>query len=380
MTSSRPARLHPPSLQAYPFIDVMFRSLLLGIEHFPFDVSNRCYLDNVFSQKYFPVESISLEQMAPLQALTEATLDRLLHILKPKIYGAIIDTKAAFDQILVDAYKSQIEHNGGRSVACSLEQMASYLLHKAVMVEPVHWGKMVDLYNSSTADQQEAIHQFFLHSFNRQLDVILATPAPDVTLPASVRKAFDTKTESGETFYYSEVEQQWLNEVELQQIYSVTATKKGSSNPGVLIATAATVDEAIAFATIFTQKKDWLTPFDRIIIRHKDDEIALADIVFSSMDSESIASTKYKLTWDIKNVGTFLTDFKNIRDELAKEIENCSSEFREDLEKKHREMIRLIHSCSFDTPETFTKAVLSVERALGVQWSKVNLLEEALGL
>jgi hypothetical protein len=360
----------------------MFRSMLLGIEHFPFDVSNRCYLDNVFSQNYFPVESICLEQMAPLQALTDDTLDHLFSVLKPRIYGSIIDTKAAFDQILVEAYKSQIEHNGGRMEPCSLEQMASYLLHKAVMTEPVHWGHMVDLYNNSTADQQEAIHQFFLHGFNRQLDVILATPAPDVTLPESVRKAFDAKTENGQTVYYSEVEQQWLNEVALQQIYSVTAKKNGSSNPEVLVATAATLDEVIAFATIYAQEKHPLSPLDRITIRHNNDEIAFADVLISSKDPEKTFpdGVKFKLAWDLNKIGTSTTNLKAFRDDLVADLERCEPELRDELEQKHREMCRLIHSCSSDTPEAFTRALLLAERALGVQWSKVNLLEDALGL
>jgi hypothetical protein len=360
----------------------MFRSLLLGIAHAPFDVSNRCYLDNVFSQKYFPLESVTLEQMAPLQAMNAATLDRLLYVLKPKIWGSIIDTKAAFDQITVAAYDSHIDSIGGRVEACSLEQMASYQLHKAVMTEPVHWGQMVDLYNNATADQQEAIHQFFLHNYNRQLDVILATPAPDVTLPESLRKTFDAKTENGETFFYSEVAQKWFNEAALQQIYSVTAKKNGSANPEILIATAATVEEVIAFATIFTQGKHWITPVDRITIHHSNNEIAVADIVFSSRDPEKTfpVSMKYKLDWDLKKAGASTTNLKTFRDEMATEIESCNPEKRDELEQKHREMCRLIHSCSSDTPEAFTKAVLAVERTLGVQWSKVSLLEDALGL
>jgi hypothetical protein len=372
MTSSRPARLNPPSLEAYPFIDVMFRSLLLGIAHTPFDVSNRCYLDNVYSQNYFPLEGISVEQMAPLQAMTEATLDRLLYVLKPKIWSEIIDTKAALDQKALQAYDSHIDSIGDRIDASSLEQMVSYQMYKAVLTEPVHWGQMVDLYNNSAPDQQEALHQFFLKNFNRQLDVILATPAHDLTLPESLRKTFDTKIDNGETFFYSEVEQQWLNEAALQQVYSVTVKNRGSANPELLVATAPTVDQAIAFATLFTQGVRSESTVNRITIRHNTDDIAYSDIV--------PANDQYKLVWDFKDVGAHTGHEETIRDNLVTQIENCSPKLREGLQQQHRELCRRIHSRSSDTPETFTKAVLSVERALGVQWSKVLMLEDALGL
>jgi hypothetical protein len=380
MTSRRPARLNKPSLEAYPFIDVMmFRRSLIGIAHAPFDVKNRSYLDSLFSQNYFPLESISLEQMAPLQAMTTDTLDRLLYILKPTIEGSIIDTKAALDQAAMDAYDSHIDDSiGDRIDNASLDQMVCYQLYKAVLTEPVHWGQMVDLYNNSAADQQEAIHQFFLNNFNRQLDVILATPTHGLMLPESLSKTFESKTENGETLFYSEVEQQWLNEAAFQQIYSVTIKKEGNGHHDMLIAGAPTTDQAIAFATLFTQEMDSKHSGYRIFIGHNNDKIAYA--VVAPVGDELSEDVKHKLAWDFKNVGTSTSQAETIRDNLMTQIESCSPRLRQLIEQEHREICRHIHSCLSDTPETFTKAVLSVERALGVQWSKVQMLEDALGL
>lgn len=386
MTTSRPARLTPPSLEAYPFIDVMFRQQLLGIAHKPYGTSDRCYLDNVFKDASFKSpDSVRLEQIAPLQALSEATLDRLLYILRPKLYGANLTTKADFDLTVTDAYDRYNHHMAVDSAPCSLEQMASFQMAKAYYTEPVHWGQMADLYNNSSVDQQEAIHQFFVNCLNRQLGSIFATPAPKVKLNESFSETFETKIENGETLLYSEIEQKWLNQASFQQIYNVKIDTRGSAEPPLLVATAPTLKQAIALASIYAQttEADFSYPGNRITIHHNHDEIATADLQPSgarTQNSDFTENDDLKLVWDLKKVGTSTSHAETMRDNLMTQIENCSPNIREGLKQEHREICRRIAACSHDTPETFIKAVLSVERTLGLQWSKVLMLEDALGL
>jgi hypothetical protein len=385
MTSTRPALLTPPPLEAYPFIDVMFRQEMVGIAHKPYGASDRSYLKNVFNDTSFKSpDSLRLEQIAPLQAMNEATLDRLLYILRPKLYGASLTTKADFDQTVLDAYDRHIHHMPANTTPCRLEQMASFQLAKAYFTEPADWGQMADLYNESSADQQEAIHQLFVNIMNIKLKELFATPAPKLKLAESLSEAFESKIENGETFFYSEVEKQWLRQASFQQIYRVTISLKGSSDPCLLVATAPTSKQAIALASIYAQTTDDLfCPGNKITIHHNLDEVATADLVpsgVSTINSDRSEIDTLKLVWDFPNVGAFTGHDKTIRDNLVTQIENCSPSLREGLEREHREICRQIHSRSSDTPETFTKAVLSVERTLGLQWSKVQLLEDALGL
>jgi hypothetical protein len=241
---------------------------------------------------------------------------------------------------------------------------------------------MVDLYNNSAPDQQEAIHQFFLKNYNRQLDVILETPAHDLKLPESLNLTFETKIENGETFLYSEVEQQWMNEAKLQQLYRVVINFRGSANPDLLIATAPTAVQAIAFATLYAQNSTGKRPGDRITIRTDNGDIANADLkaISGGTQIQPLCDENVKLVWDLPKVGVSTGHYKAVRDNLVSLIENCNPKLRDGLEQEHREMCRLIHACASDTPESFTKAVLSAERALGVQWIKAQLLEDALGL
>lgn len=383
MSSTRPSSLTPPLLEAYPFIDLMFRHHMVDIAHRPYGVSHKRYLDNVFNDTWFrSVDTINPGNTAPLQAMSGDTLDRLLYILRPKISGSVISTKATFDQVVVDAYD---QHNHHLSIydPCSLEQIASYLVSKAFFTEPVHWGQMAGLYNESSADQQEAIHQFFVNNLNRQLIEIFGAPAPQVKLPETLSKKFETKIENGETLFYSNVEQQWLNQAALQQVYRVTINYKGSSDPDLLVGTGPTVEQAIALASLFAQAADASCPGNRMTIHHLNYDIAIAEIEASgvrTLNNDLSENDHKKLSWDFSKVGIRTDHFKNVRDNLVTLIENCNQNMREGLEQEHLDICRLIASCSSDTPESFTKAVLSVERALGLQWSKSRLLEDALGL
>lgn len=384
MTSIRPALLSPPPLEAYPFIDVMFRHQLFGIAHIPYGASTKHSFDRAFKDTWFQTpDTLRPSQMAPLQAMNETTLDRLLHILRPKLFGAFITSKADFERLVVDVYESNNRNDKSKWAPCSLEQMASFQLSKASYPEPVHWGQLVSLYNQAPADQQEALHQFFVNCLNRQLESMLATRAPAMELPPSLREAVESKTEDGETLLYSEVEQQWLNEAAFQQVYRATITNKGSAGPGLLVTTAPTLKQVIALTSLFAEAADALCPGNMILIHHLDETVAIAYVEPSGVrtfNNDFSENDHKKLVWDFQKAGIDSAKMIGIRDHMAATLKYGWHTSSECLEQEYREMCRRIAATSHDSKDNFTKTVLSVERTLGLQWSKVHMLEDALGL
>jgi hypothetical protein len=299
------------------------------------------------------------------------------------LFGAFITSKTDFELLVVDVYESNNRNEKSKWAPCSLEQMASFQLSKASYPEPIHWGDLVNLYNQVPADQQEALNQFFLNCLNRQLESMLATRAPAMELPPSLREPVDAKIENGETVLYSDVEQQWLKEAKFHQIYRATITNKGSTEPGLLVTTAPTLKQVIALTSLFAEASNALCPGNMILIHHLDETVAIADVEDSGVrtyNKDFSENDHKKLVWDFQKAGIDSANLIDLRDHLAGTIKYGNQISSEPLEQEHREMCRKIAAASHDSKDNFIKTVLSVERTLGLQWSKVHMLEDALGL
>jgi hypothetical protein len=376
MSTSRPARLSPPSLEAYRFINIMFRRDLIGmahhqIEHYPLIANDRAFSrDN-----YAAAHQVRLDQIAPLKAMSDNTLDRLLWILKPNLYGKDMSSKDKFEQEMASFY----ENFQDEKTPPSIDQVRSFGLHKAKLAHQTHWGQVTELYNESAPDQQEAIHRFFKNCLNRDLVELLATPAPEVKLPASFQEQFPSQTENGDTCLWSKVEQKWLRDDMHHQAYEVKIYYRGSADPDRVIATAPTVSQVIALATIYVNDSDLSNVGGtRLTIYLHDQELAMADV---ETVGELCSSAKVKLNWNLEKAGIIYTgNLETLRDNMATQMENCSPVIAAGLAGDHNKLCHQIAMYSRENPQSFAKKLIAIERALGVQWSKVNMLEDALGL
>jgi hypothetical protein len=377
MTSSRPVRLNPPALEAYHFINIMFRRDLIGMAHYPIKHYPLIANDRAFKRENF--EAINLirpEQMAPLKAMNNATLNRLLWILKPNHFGTDMSTKDKFDAEMAHFYEM---HQDNYNSPPSYDQVQSFELHNAKLDLHIHWGQLVELYNESAPDQQEAIHQFFVNCLNRNMEDLLATPAPEVKLPDNLQEQFQAKVENGDTLLWSEIEQLWLRDDIHHQTYRVKIGYRGSADPELVIATAPTLSQAIAFSTIYVNNSNLSNVAgSELTIYLHDQDLAVAEV---DVVGAFGPSAKVKLKWNLEKAGTVSTGhLESLRDNMVTQMETCSHGIAAGLAEDHAKFCQKIAVLSRENPQSFTKKLMAVERALGIQWSKVQILEDALGL
>lgn len=346
MTATRPTYLAPPSLEAYPFIDILFHRLDIHIKHeYNEKDFEQAYSDQSFANLYYtsPLKDIPF-RIEPLLAMTDQTFERLCDILEPiDSDGQAYRTKAELAGSIAG-----IEHpddTDGHHAA----MLQTAVLHHSTVSSNIHWGRLANLYNESTPDQQEAISGFFLRVRNRCLEDLMKVPGPTFELPASLHEEFASKVEQGDRLIYSETSQKWLREDLFHNRYRVEGFHSGK-NQIFLLATAPTLTQAIAKLTLFTQHIHAPT--------HSMSEFCVV------LDGEYVADGLFKRDFG-KKPQAFLTALKT----PVKTQWNLNDDVWDDEPGSPR-----------ISRTDFTKILFATEKALGLQWSKVRKLEDELGL
>lgn len=346
MTTTRPTYLAPPSLEAYPFIDILFHRLDIFIKHeYNEKDFEQAYSDKKFTGAFFtpPIEVIPY-RLEPLMVMTDQTFERLCDILEPfDSYGQAYRTKEEL-AALAGGPKTSDDSAGHQA---AMRQTA--VLHYSTLSSNIHWGSLANLYNESTNDQQEAISNFFIRVRNRCLEDLMKIPGPTFELPSSLHKEFPSKVEQGERLLYSESRQKWLREDLLHNRYRVEGFNS-SRNQLFLLATAPTLAQAIAKLSLFT--KAIHAPSFRI------GEFGIY------LDGNYVADGMFK-----REIGRTPQQFLTAMKEPVKIQWNLN----DDVWDEEPESQRISRA-------DFTKLLFATEKALGLQWSKVRKLEDELGL
>ena len=373
MTSKRPARLNPPSLSDYPFINVMFHKDFAGFT----DATGEARAPDVdsynkVSTEYFDFPaSVRNEQMAPILAMSDTTFESLASLLKPNLYDTHIRTKADLEALAFRKAPSFVVDEENDCGPYTSEQLQTYLMFHAYTTTNIQWAKVAILYNESAPDQQEALLQYFLSIHDIDLQDLLEVTGPAITLPDSVREDFETQTKDGDAYCFSEIMQKWLREDRFHQQYRIDIVLT-SINARYLIGGAPTLDQAIAKASLCFKDDEYAAGKWRLDILQLAEPVAHAEVVAGK-------GVTTKLKWNLDQLGADRSYVQGIKKDAMRSLNT----FRSEEDKIMANVARLESLIDSPLPvsqKDFREAVYRVEKALGLQWSKVHDLEDALGL
>lgn len=384
MTSNRPDSLTVPNLDAYPFInavhfhhDVMFKHNVRQQDWIPSSKQ-----DEEFQTLYFDCPAhVSDPQVAAVQALSDETFARLLKILEITTFGVKIETR----QDLENATASNLWRFNAEDEPFTIGQLQTYILAGAMTTNDIHWAKLAELYNASEPDQKEAIHQYFLQCQNRKLSDLMDIPALEITLPESLQETFQSKEVDGETFLFNDSKQQWVREDIFSRQFTVSGFHRTTKTKS-LLASAPTLRQAIAKATVYTEKARGSMASDLVVLREQgkylaQGEMKLRDQYEDDCDIMEMLMAPQKLKWNFEKLGQDLGNLKIKEEKLREEIRRCHdentlSQLKEQLNEIELNLDRTVEVSDVE----FTKLVFAVEKTLGLQWNRASRLEDALGL
>lgn len=357
-------QLTQPAVQDYPFISIVFHGDSTGFKTpDDFDVAgNPRQRPKIIESHFGWPGDIKIAQLGPYEAMTDETFAGLASILCIKCENQEIKERSDLQYL---AYKDSHyyipdEQNHG---PYSPTQLEVYLLARATFTKNIHWGNLVSLFNRSAEDQQQAISQYFEKYHGLELEPLLAFKAKTFELPESMQTEVETKIHEGINYHYSEVLQKWLRDDRYHQQYRVDIVNDVYRT---LIATAPTLPQALAMVIKHFEENKYPLDFEHCEILQGGLRIAMATL---ESRTHNIALSDFnprlvKPVWLLDNLGA--------EKEIAeKKTELCLTD----------EQVEAI--TKYTTPiikNDFIRTLFSVEKAVGVQWSKVKHLEDELGL
>jgi hypothetical protein len=373
MTARRPARMTVPSLENYPFINVMFHKDFAGFsdaagEARAPDVDS---FDQMAGEFFEHPNSVQNEQMAPIQAMNDVTFNTLFSLLKPTFDSHDIRTKAGLEAAAISRMTNVVQDEEDYYGPFTCEQLQAYMIFCADKTKNVQWAKVAALYNESAPDQQDALLQYFLSHHDIDLPDLLETTGPAITLPECVREEFQTKTKHGDTYHFSELKQRWLRDDRFHQQYRIDIVLT-SLNARYLIGGAPTLDQAIAKASLCVIGDEYSAGNWRVDILRFAEPVAHAEVVAGK-------GILTKLKWNLDQLGADASYVQGIENGAKRSLNT----FKREKDKIMGDVARLKELVDTPPPvpqKEFREALYRVEKALGLQWAKAHDLEDALGL
>jgi hypothetical protein len=384
MTSNRPDSLTVPSLEAYPFIDALHFHHNVSFKHnvLQQDLIPSSKQDEEFQTLYFDCPAyISDPQVAAVQALSDETFTQLFKILEVRTFGVNIETRQDLERVAA----ANLGRFNAEDDPFTIDQLQTYILAGALTTNDIHWAKLAELYNASEPDQKEAIHQYFLQCQNRNLSDLMDTPALEIALPESLQETFQSKEMDGQTFLFNETKQQWVREDIFSRQFTVSGFHRSTKTHSIL-ASAPTLRQAIAKATVYTEKARGGMASDLVVLREQgkylaQGEMKMRDKHEDDCDIMELLVAPQKLKWNFEQLGQDLGHLKIKEEKLREEIRRCHDENTVSQLKEQINEIELKLDRTVEVSEVeFTKLVFAVEKILGLQWNRVSRLEDALGL
>ena len=383
MFNEPPKSLTRPRIEAHPFITVVNEVQDVGFKHrtddreWPNNFGDADFITDNFEH---PV-CVREDSLAPIREMTDNTFSRLCEIIRPEFFETVILSKEDLTRCAVDN-TGRFDDDDDNS-DFSLDQLEGYILAHASLSDSIHWANLADLYNESSADQQAAIHGFFVHCRNRSLAVLMEVPAPAFEIPESLAKTFQYESRDGQIMAFSESQQKWLRDDLFLQQYHVHGIHK-STEAIFLLATAPTLAQAIAKATAFTLNARGSSVTDSIAIKYRKSYLACSDMthtVSEDADIMEMLMSPVTLKWDLefgaKRTRNTQNKLKGLAESMAKEsdpfilnqLQAQADELREGVSEMH-----------LPNRNDLRRLIFSTEKAFGLQWTKVAQLENDLGM
>jgi hypothetical protein len=343
-----PASLPSPSINAYPFMSLIMRqggdyrpdmrifSNLTAEQVYNCAAINR--VDGNAPPRFCP-ESAS----AAIRVLSSETFSLLAQIICLKKDGKVIDDKAEFIGHCATQDGSILEYFGRFTETHAPEQLQAWLIAAERGRLNVHWGALAELYNNAEQSQQVAICDLFSGCFGCNLSGIYKVPAPTIEIPVDLIPVTETRKEGHFTFCFNNAKNRWQRDDLYQSEFWVDCINGSAITNPVLIATAPTLEEAIAIATAYTKRMS--------------DSLGFYGMHISDLRSD-----------DDENPCLFLTAGLG---SSAKPWQSFAGRLKWNLDKSFSNALE--RQAHLDT-------ILKIEKRLGVQWSKVQRLEDDLGM
>lgn len=335
-----PDRLTPPHLSAYPFINLVYEDKL-KFENRLF-IAHECPMagliidDEKFSHEHFPsAELVTTEYFAPLDSMSDHTFSKLIGHFDLTINSIKIKKKGDLLEAVTLIESSEDYYAINPMHLPSPVQISAWLLNAHARQASIHWGLVTELYNESERDQQEAILQFFSKCLNRSLVDLLEVKGP-TPIPESMRACLDTKVVDGMPYVLSE-EGEWIREDLSTNLYTVNGFRSLSRDNTYMIAGASTFEEVVGYASRYVLDMEAKDTIQYVAIFHRGEEVCSAKLIGMGPPHENsfYHSLPVRIGWDL------------------------------------------------DTPMKKDKLeglLIKAEKKMGLQWSKVQKLEDELGL
>lgn len=380
MSGSHPTWIAPPKPENAIFINQVFTGWETGFTNAQGEkVETRAsWRDKLGDGFDFP-DLVSSESAAAIKSMTDSTFKALFGILDASISQELIDNKANLERRAVVEFERQCIKNDRDELGLgpfTHDQVQAYVMFDCQFTRHPNWRKLTELYNDSTDDQQQAIHQYFVKFHGISLKALVATTGPNIEIP-KITSAPRTKEHYGDLYLLNEDSQRWLREDAHHSQYKVCLISKEQPVIVTLVAGAPTLEEAAAKATVVAQKYQDLGPLNQFLsidITYRSKSIMEAFIFDTAAPGVSDIPT-VKLRWSMK-LDQYRARVQSIVDGLQK-VDDPTDDLHEVRIKK---LSKILKSLPRFSHEDLQKKVLSAERAVGVQWAKVYQLEDDLGL
>lgn len=381
--TTRPSKLKAPALSDYPFISLVFAERAGGFENSEGKVViPEMGLHTKIGEKLFDWPSaITVQTLAPIEAMTDATFSALCSILRPKHGETQIDSKLSL-ALLSEKRRQYVKPDEENGLAdFSFDQLQAFTFFEAELSQNIHWGNLVQLYNESDRGQQEAIYQYFSIWRGMELETLLAHKAHEIAVPSAVQESFETRHHAGNDFIFCNERQKWLRDDRFYQQYRLDVSIDGSS-ASFLLSSAPTLKQAVAKATAYVLS-GMAGHVGRIEIYKSGAPVGHAAVRHTAVPAKDgqPATKKSKLKWSFDDVGV---DIAHI-DALKRYWKLAKGDYQHPAEVAAMEAdIERMEALKAGTPpissEQLASTVQEVEKAMGLQWSKVHRLEEDLGI
>jgi hypothetical protein len=354
-----------PALHDYPFISIIFRGEATGFktDEGIEQAGDTKWQAEMLVSTFGSPGKIDLHLIAPYEAMSDETFAALSSILGFRCGNVEIRDRASLERFAQQDI-NQLLPIDPCFETYSPAQLETYSLARATLSRTnIHWGNLVSLYNQSTHDQQQAISQYFEKYHGLELERLLAYKAKKYQIPAGLDEPAETKTLNGNTHLYSEVLQMWLREDRYHQQYRVDIV---TDVYRTLVATAPTLAQALAKAIGHLKETPFSLDFEHLEILQGGLKVATATFESRADDRllNDFALRLVRPAWRLDELGAE----KEIAEKkmalyLTDQMVEAMTKYTKPIKKND-----------------FIKTLYRVEKAMGVQWSKVKHLEDALGL
>jgi hypothetical protein len=286
------------------------------------------------------------ELIQVFNAVEPMAMSTILELLQPAMDGVVVKNAQELAQYVL-TYKHEIFGEGQVEdpEGFTDEHLQVYVLQRAHFARHVDWRILARLFNASTPEQKQAIDAFMWDLRRISLETLFSKKSMELAVPAVLYERNEVRHEGGDTFIRCTMTNDWLRDDEFYRQFRVLSNEAGNASHSI-IGFAGTLEQAIAKASLYAMqvgtpaKKDW------------NGVLAGLAAIGGVAAAITIYHDQLMVSADHKAVGTTGN--------------NGLSWGKVDS--------------PIITEKQFRSALYATEKLLGVQWSKVNHLEDALGL